>query len=296
MSKKIIISGRERTANPYISFLMSLFITGAGEIYSGFTQRGVILFLIRAASALAVPFYSVTNAKSTYINEISFSILFFLLLTIISPVNAFIISLKRKRLVITGFNSGRFIIFFAVINMAVTLASVLIFFASFSIRIINSEFPPVIENGDILVIKKIGNSFYNKGEMIILNGGDLSVGRISGEPGESISYGKGRLSVQGSELHQSIFTDNELKLFSLTDLNVISESDGYHSYPVIQNRENFKMDIQLKKDEYFSVPDDRNDVAGFMIIKNRNISGRVEGIIFSLKRMRFLIKPFLVSG
>ncbi len=274
---------------------MSLFITGAGEIYSGFTQRGIALSLVRVASAIAVPFYSLTNAKSSYLSEISFSVIFFLLVTIISPVIAFIISLKKKKLVISRFTSARFIILFALANIIITLISILIFSASFSIRTVKIDFPPVIEKGDVVAIKKIGNSFYNKSEMIILNDSNSGIIRIVGQPGENISYRNGRLSVQGSELHQSIFTDNELKKFFLTDFDVISESETNLRYPVKQNSEKYKTDANLKKDEYFAMPDDRNDISRFVIIKNENIYGRVEGILFSVKRIRFLIKPFLIS-
>jgi len=45
LSKKIIISGQERDLNPIIALIMSIVITGMGELYSGFPQKGITLAL-----------------------------------------------------------------------------------------------------------------------------------------------------------------------------------------------------------------------------------------------------------
>lgn len=296
MSRQIILSGRERVLKPYVSFMMSFFITGMGEIYSGSTQRGITLVLLRAASALAIPFYSMTNVKSSHITEIFFSLLFFASITIFSPFNALRQSIKKKKIVVTKFNSARFIVFFTISSVFITLISITVFLSFFSIIRVNQNYPPIIEKGDIAVIKKIGSRVYKKGEVAVIKNENFSFLRIIGQPGESISYNKGRFSNEGSELFQSIFTEEELKKFSLTDFDVISETQDEFKYPVIQNREKFSMDIVLKKDEYFAAPDDRNDIAGFAAVKSDKIFGRLEGLLFSMKRKTILIKPFRLSG
>jgi hypothetical protein len=136
---------------------------------------------------------------------------------------------------------------------------------------------------------------YKKGEMIVLKDENLSLARIIGISGESITSEKGRFSINRSELPLSIFTEDELKSFSLTDFDVISETQGEFKYPVIQNRSNYKLNIFLKEDRYFVVPDDRNDIAGYAAVRNSNIYGRLEGLLFSSKRIKFLIKPFRPS-
>jgi signal peptidase I len=274
---------------------MSFFITGMGEVYSGSTQRGITLLLLRAASALALPFYSMTNVKSSHLMEIFFSLLFFASVTFFSPFNALIMSIKKKKIVVTEFNSARFIAFFAVSNILITLISITVFLSFFSIIRVNQNYPPIIENGDIAVIKKIGSQVYKKGEVAVIKNENLSFRRIIGQPGENVSYSKGRFSNQGSELFQSIFTEEELNRFSLSDFDVISETQDEFIYPVIQNREKYRMDIVLNKDEYFAAPDDRNDIAEFAAVKSDKIYGRLEGILFSVKRKAILIKPFRLS-
>jgi len=295
LSKQIIMSGRERILKPYLSFIMSFLVTGMGEIYSGFTQRGVTLALLRGASALAIPFYSMTNVKSSHLTEIFFSLLFFISVTLFSPFNAFFLSYRKKKIVVLKFHSAKFIVLFMICSTVFTLTSAAVFFSFFSIIRVNHSYPPIIENGDIAVIKKIGNSIYKKGELIVLKDENFSFTRIIALPGEDVAYSKGRFSNQGSELFQSIFTEDELKQFSLTDFDVISEINDGLKYPVIQKKDKYSMEITLKNDEYFAAPDDRNNITGFVTVKNENIYGRMEGLLFSYKRMIILIKPFRFS-
>jgi len=272
--------------------MMSIFITGMGEVYSGSPQQGIVLALIRAASALAIPFYSMINAKSFYLNEIFFSILFFLLITIFSPLNAFFISFRKKNIIVSKYISAKSIILFAIFNLLLTAISVSVFFSFFPIIQAADDYPPIIVKGDIAVVKKIGNQFFKNGEMIVLNDKGLSFVRVIGQPEEDVSYSKGRFSVQGSELLQSIFTENELKEFSLTDFDVISETHDNLKYPVLQNKDQYKMNITLEKNQYFAAPDDRTKGSGFIAVKKEDIYGKMEGLILSFRRVKFLIKPF----
>jgi len=295
LSKRIIISGRERILKPFISFTMSLFITGAGEIYSGSPQRGITLVLIRGVSFLAVPFYSMTNIKNSYLTEVFFALLFFAIITLFSPFHALIIAIKKKKIVVSRLSSGKFIVLFITCNLIITFISIAVFISFFSFKQITQNYPPIIEIGDIAVIKKSEKLTCKKGEMIVLRDENSSLIRIIGIPGETISYDNGRFSAGGSELFLSIFTENDLKKFSLTDFDVISETQGEFKYPVIQNRDKYKLNIVLSSEHYFAAPDDRNDLAGFAAVKNNNIYGRLEGLLFSLKRVKFLIKPFRSS-
>jgi len=275
---------------------MSFLITGMGEVYSGSMQKGMVLALIRIGSALAIPFYSIINDKNSYLTEIFFSILLFSGITLISPVNALIMSLRKKSIVILKFTSVRFIILFAICNLAATLTSLAFFFSFFTITDVKSNCPPVIEQGDIAVIKRIGNLSYRNGELVALDNRACVFARIIGQPGDDISYSKGRFTINDTELVQSIFTENEIKNFSLSDFDVISETALNIKYPVLQNRDQFKTAVVLKNNEYFTAPDDRNNVNGFSTVQYETIRGRMEGILFSVKRVRFLIKPFINAG
>lgn len=295
MGKRIIISGKERILNPFISFVMSLIITGTGEIYTGSYLRGIVLALLRIVTLLSVPFYSFTNVKSSYITEVFFSLSLFILISLFSPFNAAFISLKKKKIIISELCSIRFIAGFSIFNLSITFISIVLFYSSFPIIMANDNYPPLIEKGDIAVVKRINNASYGKGEMVMPRDRDIKFVRIIGQPNEEISYNKGRFSNQGTELPLSIYSEEEMKKYSMTDYDVISESQDNIKYPVIQDRHPFAMNIKLSNNEYFTAPDDRNEIAGFAIIKNINLYGRVEGLLISLKRKKILIKPFQIQ-
>ncbi|PKL16955.1 MAG: hypothetical protein CVV49_13585 [Spirochaetae bacterium HGW-Spirochaetae-5] len=283
MSKRIIISGRERRLNPLLSSTMSLLFTGTGEIYSGSPLRGITLSLLRSASLLV---------KSSYLTEVFIALLFFAFITFFSPLYALFLSMQKKKIVISALSSVRFTVLFITFNSAITIISAAVFFSFFSVIRVGQNYPPIIEPGDFALIKKSENPVYKSGEMIVLKDENLNLARIIGIPGEIISSEKGRFSVDRSELPLSIFTEEELNKFSLTDYDVISETQGEFKYPVIQNKSNYKLNISLKDGRYFAVPDDRNDLAGYAAVKTSNIYGRLEGLLFSSKRVKLLIKPF----
>lgn len=294
MSKKIIISGQERDLNPIIALIMSIVITGMGELYSGFPQKGITLALARNVSLLIIPFYAMAYDKYSYITEVFFSFIFFAAITIFSPVYAFIISSKRKKIIELKLSSKQSIIIFALLNVIITIISLIIFLSDFSIKFSHNSSDPLIDKGDIIVIKKENNDSFKRGEMVLLKRDASLFNRIIGLSEENIAYKKGRFSINGSDLLQSIFTEPEMKKLSLTDFDVISESDGGIKYPVIQKKDNFTYKNTLKINEYFTAPDNRESESEFAIVKDEDIYGRVEGILYSPKRYKFLIKPFLL--
>ena len=98
---------------------------------------------------------------------------------------------------------------------------------------------------------------------------------------EKVSSEKGRILLDNSEIPLSIFTEKELNLISVTDSDVISELNGSSRYPVIKSNTIITVDAELRKDEYFAAPDDRNRSGHFTKISHDKIYGRIEGILFS---------------
>ena len=306
MSKKIIISGQERELNPVMALIMSVAVTGLGELYSGFPQKGIVLALARSISLLIIPFYTMVYAKYSYMTEVFISIIVFSAITIFSPVYAYNISLERKKIIVQSLSSMRSIIIFAISNTIITTLAMIIFVSNFSIRLSNNSSDPLISRGDIIVLKKINQDSFKKGELVLLNktialfetrfvlDNEFQFARIIALYGENISYKNGRFFIDGSDLFQSIFTESEMRKLALTNYDVISESDGAIKYPVIQKKDNFTYNNTLKSDEYLAAPDNRESAEEFTVVKGEDIRGRVEGILFSPKRFKFLIKPFLI--
>ena len=295
MSKKIIISGEERVLNPVLAFIMSLAAAGVGELYSGFPQKGIILALARIISLLIIPFHVIAYGKYSYVTEVFISLICFAAITIFSPIYAYGISLERKKITIQRSSSIRSIVIFALLNISITILSMALFLSNFSAARSYNSSPPLIDKGDIIVLKKAYKDSYKRGEMVLLKGDSPGLTRIIGLYGENIIYRRGRFSIDGSDLIQSIFTEPEMRKLSLTDFDVISESDGIIKYPVIQKKDNFYYKNTLKINEYLTAEDNRESASEFLIIEGKDIYGRAEGILFSPKRFRFFIKPFLMS-
>ena len=293
MSKKIITSGKERILNPTMGLIMSVFVTGLGELYSGFPHKGITLALARSISLIIIPFYAMAYTKYSYMTEIFISIICIAAITIFSPIYAYNISLKKKTIIVQKLSSKRSIVIFAIFNIIITFLSVAIFLSNFSIMRSYTGSDPLIDRGDIIVLKKINTDSFKRGEPVLLKGTESHF-RIIGLYDENIIYKNGRFSIDGSDLFQSIFTELEMKKLSLTDYDVISESDGVIKYPVIQRKDNFNYKNTLKDNEYLAAPDNRESAFEFVIVKDEDIYARVEGILFSPKRFKFLITPFLV--
>ncbi len=294
MAKKIILSGTEKDSRPFISFIMSLAFTGMGEAYSGHPMRGIIFALLRVLSCLAVPFQSMINTESPLLSGVFISIILFILITLISPLYSLYLSLKNKKIILSGFNTTGFYCAYMILSIIITVFSISVFTGTFSILKIQKTYSPFIERGHIILIKKIGNQTYKKGDLVIRNDSPEII-RIIGVPGEKVTYNKGRFSIDNTELDLSIFNDMDLKSFSLTEYNVIAESNSRYSYPVIQNPGKLRFTILLKDNQYYAAPDDRNETESFQIIIPEKILGRAEGILFSPKRSDFLIKPLQIN-
>jgi signal peptidase I len=295
LGKGIIISGKERALKPHLSFLLSLLFTGAGEVYSGSPLKGTALALIRTAAALTAPFYCMVYLENSYLAEIFFSSVFFIIITAASPVNALFISSGKKKITVYKYSTIRFITFFIFCNIALTIISVTVFFSFFSVRCIPQSQPPTFEQGDVIAVKKIHSGNFRRGETIVLLNAGLPYARIIALPGNSVSFEKSRFAVENSELVQSVFSESELKTLSVTDYQVIAEIQDNFKYPVIQNKNHADIRLILKKDEYYAAPDDRNRIESFLTIKDDQITGRVEGILFSCTKLKFLTKTFIMA-
>ncbi len=293
MARGIIISGRERPTNGPAAFLLSLLITGAGEVYSGTPQRGIALAMARIASLMIIPFHSAIKPGESHITGIFLSLLVFFLITLISPICALLTAIKRKRIIIRKYSSAGFVIIFCIMSLVLLALSLLIFLSSFSIIRAPIDSSPLVLKGDIIAVKKSGHDAYAKGSLVMLKQSGRQMTRIIAAPGDSVKYHNGRFIINGSDTAQSIFTDDELKSLSITSYDVISESGGAFRYPVINAAGQHSLKISLGGDQYYTAPDDRGGQSLFVPVKNDDISGRVEGILFSYKRIAFAIKPFI---
>lgn len=260
---------------------MSLFVPGLGEIYAGIPLSGIIFFLSRLITVLAVPFYSFLNSSDSMAEEIFTVIVLFFLITIISALHAFFRCRKNKA-ILSWYNSVLFYSLFSCINIILTIISLALFLSFFEIKKTEEPHAPLFRKGDLIAIKKITPSGYSSGDVVAVKSeaGEQLL-RVIGLPGEKIEYRTGRFLSEDSELPLSIFTEEELRKLPLTDYDVISEQNGKVRYAVKGDLSLKIPQIILSDKEYYLAPDIRNIPDQFLKVDTSRIIGRVEGILFS---------------
>ncbi len=281
MKTRVIVSTTERKTHPWLSLIMSLLIPGLGEVYAGIPLSGIIFSLSRLIAILAVPFYSFINSSESMTEEIFTSIVLFFLISISSALHAFI-KCRKKKTLMSWYNSSVFYSLFSCVNIILTVIVAALFLSVFEITKIDEAQPPLFRKGDLIAIKKITLSGYSSGDVVAVNiGSTLKLLRVIGLPGEKIGYTKGRFLSEGSELPLSIFTEEELRKLSLTDYDVISEQNGRVRYAVKGDPALKIAEIVLSAGEYFLAPDIRDTSELFLKAEQFRIKGRVEGVLYS---------------
>lgn len=289
MKKKIIISGDEKSVSPLLAFVLSLAVTGLGQIYCGKAARGAAFMLIRVIAVISVPCYSALTPGANASAEIASAVAVFLLISLLSPAEALAGALqsrgciKKKRYSSPGYYTA-----FASASLVITALSLLFFFSCFSFFRAGSAFNPLVEQGDILVANKIKRT-YTHGEAVFTS--DYTLTRIIALPGESADYNNRILSVNGTALHRSIYTEDELDTMHLSDNNVISEHNGTYRYAVISAPGKFTVSMRASSGEYCTALDERKDAGSFMKIPAGSIAASFEGVLISPSRKAVLIIP-----
>jgi signal peptidase I/TM2 domain-containing membrane protein YozV len=293
VKKKIIISGDEKSVSPLLAFVLSLAVTGLGQVYCGKASRGAAFMLIRVIALISVPCYSVITPGANAAAEIAVAITAFMLITLLSPAEAMAGALqsrgciKKKRYSSPGYYTA-----FASAALVITALSLVFFFSCFSFFRAGSAFNPLVEQGDILVANKIKRT-YTHGEAVFTR--DYSLVRIIALPGESADYNNRILSVNGIALQRSIYTEDELSTMHLTDNNVTAEHNGLYRYAVISVPEKFSVSMRALSSEYCTAADERKDAGSFIKIPADSIEASFEGVIISPSRRAVLITPQISS-
>ncbi|HPS57422.1 MAG TPA: S26 family signal peptidase [Spirochaetota bacterium] len=293
MKKKIIVSGADKRVNPWLAFMLSLAVTGLGQVYRGKAARGTAFLLFRVIAVISVPCYSVLNPESNVAAEIAAAITAFLVITILSPAEALVCalqsggSIKKKK-----YSSAGYYIVFSAVSLGITALSLVLFFSCFSFFRSSSAFNPLVEPGDILIANKI-KRVYTRGESVFdMN---YSLLRIIALPGETVSYKNRILSVNGVDLHRAIYTEDELNSLNLTDNNVTSEYNGQYRYAVIPSMEKFTITMETSGSEYCAASDERKDAGSFTKIPAGAIAASFEGVLISPSRKIVLVTPQMRS-
>lgn len=287
MKKKIITSGEEIAVKPWVAFILSLFATGLGQVYSGSAAKGAAFMLLRVLSVISVPCYAAVNPDASILLPALTAVCAFVVLSLASPFEAMASAIPDRKITRRKFNSVQFYSGFAAISILLLALSLMVFFSFFTLCRADADYSPLVSRGDILLVNKTAREYRN-GQSVLYRNMPL---RIISCPGETAGYLNGRFTLNGTELPISAFTEDELQSLSLNSLEVLSETGGGYRYAVIKPAVKTVYKIVTDDKKYFAAPDDRRDTSRFTTLTAGEITGIFEGVLFSPQRKAVVIKP-----
>lgn len=295
---KSIKTGRRK---PAAAFFMSLAVTGLGQIYTGRYSAGVALFLLRAVSEFIVPAYIHARPGNSSIDFFTAALIFNIIVLLISPFEALLFSLRNRETQLKQWNSLPVYAIFTLVNISLLTAGIAVNTAFFTVRAFPGEkFSIIFTTNDIVLVKKYTSPGPGRGDYILYNeNGKEKTSRITGIQGDTIEISKRSLVLNSIPLKIGVPDGKNFFGREFTRLDdLYLETNGSITYPVkidfSRNKRNPVVKIVKPGNGEFLVTDDnRKKDPFFRLIKREQIIGRIEGVIFSKKPERLLLKPFV---
>jgi signal peptidase I len=299
--QKIIKSVKTGRRDPAAAFFMSLAVTGLGQVYNGRYSAGAALFLLRAVSEFIVPAYIHARPEPSYINFFAAALAFNLIVFLISPVEALLFSLKNREVPLKKWNTLPVYTLFALLNISVLTAGLLVNSAFFSISPFPGETSSLIFTGDdIVLVKKYTSSNPAWGEYIIYReDGTRKASRISGTEGDTVEISSSSLVLNSLPSRIGIPDEKlSLKKGPAGGEDLYLETAGPLTYPVkidfsTEKGKEEKRIITPGRGEFLLIDDDRKKEGFFRLVKREQVVGRIEGVVFSKEPGRLFLRPFV---
>jgi signal peptidase I len=300
--QKIIKSVKTGRRNPAAAFFMSLAATGLGQVYNGRYSAGAALFLLRAVSEFIIPAYIHARPEKSYINFFAAALTFNLIVFLISPVEALLFSLKNREIPLKKWNTLPVYILFALLNISVLTAGLLVNSAFFSINAFPGETSSLIFTGDdIVLVKKYISSDPVRGEYIIYHKDGLrKASRVAGTEGDTVEISSSSLVLNSVPSRIGIPEEKlPLNEGAAGGEDLYLETAGLLTYPV---RIDFSPDLEKSgktvitpgRGEILLVDDNRKRENFFRVVKREEVLGRIEGVVFSGEPGRIFLRPSFI--
>ena len=296
MTRRIITRKVQKT-KPIRAAALSLLLTGLGELDSGAPARGISLFLIRILLLLTGPLYMRTHTDTDGMSAFLFVMVPVVCISILSPLQSALISVKKKIYHPGWYNRLVFYIVFFIAGSAATASALIVFWGTLSPVRISDMHSPVFTRGDIYLLMH-RPAAYHPGELVLFSdNSSVHASRVLATGGDTASYFSRKPGVNESALPLEIFSREELRILGLPESSdVLAERNGRTRYPVAmpdnastETDDPVSTAVSLKMDEIALLNDIRNPETRLLVIPLSHISGRIDGVLLSPSRGRMIL-------
>ncbi|MDY6935001.1 MAG: signal peptidase I [Spirochaetota bacterium] len=304
MKNRIVRSESVLQKNPITAFLLSFFFTGLGQIYNGDLSKCIVFFGLKTLTLLIIPLYVIHKSADSNISFFVFTSILHLAIIFISPLEAMYKARKERSFNFKGYNSLLFYFIYAVLHTGIILISFFIVSFYFNINKIKANLMnPTLHEGEYVLINKYEENNYGVGNVIKYTyKGQQRIGRILAKEGEQVYYKGNIFYIKGKTPKLNIMSESQLKVIGLDNReDLFIESISGIQYPVqitlSKSASNSRRgrSIIIENNMFFITFDNRRKNIKYELIEKKIIEGKVEGIIYSSKIKRILLKPYVMN-
>ncbi len=301
MAKRLIRSVVTAERNPAVAILLSLLSTGLGQIYNGELSKGIVFFALRVLTLLFIPLSFVVDFRSSSLAVFIALVLIHIFLWIAAAGEACISSMRKKKYILTVYNS---VVLYCVFGCASTLILLFLFVPVslfFRIETVPSNsMNPTLFRGESVVVNTYVVRSVKPGEVVFYRqGGVAKFGRVIATAGDAVVDKGGVFEINDVDLSLGVFTDDELDRMGLENSDdIFTENNGERRYPIRylpsrgRSRKN-RVRIAIEKGAVLVAPDNRRREDVYEIIPVTAVRGRVEGIVMSSRIRRIMLLPYI---
>lgn len=281
--------------NPFIAFIISLFVPGIGQLYNGKLAKALTLLVVTLLIPILFSFFGNNKTFRGYIFFGLTLILFRLYIVIEATISAKRLKLYQTKKENKWYSYALFILLFLLILNFYDLYKI-IGVETFTIPSAGNS--PTLLQGDYVVadLDAYKNEKPKAGDLIVFIGNDQMkyTYRIVGEPKDTIEMKNNLLYVNNTKLKttkygESTFDDMKVKLYDETTTKGYEYSicNFFEPYPHIKrDLEKF----EVPDNNYFVLGDNRDNAADSRVVgfvQKENIKGKIIFILWNknLKRI-----------
>ncbi len=304
MKKDIIKSESDLPRDQRIAFALSFFFTGLGQIYNGDFSKGIVFLALRILSLLIIPISGALKSIDSFISFFVIAFVFHAIFWILSPIEAMFGARGKDSVNLKRYNSLFFYSIYGTLSTGLLIFSFIFVTLFISIeRIDTNRMNPTFLEDEYILVNRYAHKDLDVGDVVIYsNNGTNSIGRIIAKENETFRQEGNAYYINDTPLQLGIVAEPESDELGLENSeNLFVEVNGRRRYPVIVNMPESPTDRDQGK-TVFVLPgmlmlsiDNRMKDDPYHTIESKQISGNVEGVLYSSKFSRLLTQPYLMD-